>query len=193
MADANTKINKNAADIQSLEINVNRDLASKVGSVQLEQVSDLSWNLIVDGVNVGQINVPEDQFLESVTVVNGSTLRFVFKTKNGTITTDINIEDIILDALAELEAKVNEKAPTHSPTFTGIPQIEVSPDPTDSSQRIPTTNWVRARIQEEISKVSIGNFYTKAEIMEMMAGKADLINGKVPESQLPKLYIIEVE
>lgn len=193
MADANTKINKNAADIQSLEINVNRDLASKVGSVQLEQVSDLSWNLIVDGVNVGQINVPEDQFLESVTVVNGSTMRFVFKTKNGTITTDINIEDIILDALAELESKVNEKAPIHSPTFTGIPQIEVSPDPTDSSQRIPTTNWVRARIQEEIAKVSIGNFYTKAEIMEMMAGKADLINGKVPESQLPKLYIIEVE
>lgn len=193
MADANTKINKNSADIQSLGLNVTKDLASKVGSVQLEQVGDLTWNLIVDGVNVGQINVPEDQFLESVTVVNGYTLRFVFKTKNGTITTDINIEDIILDALAELEAKVNEKAPIHSPTFTGIPQIEVSPDPTDSSQRIPTTNWVRARIQEEIAKVSIGNFYTKAEIMEMMAGKADLINGKVPEGQLPKLYIIEVE
>lgn len=193
MAEANTKINQNAANIQSLELSVTRDLASKIGSVQLEQIGDLTWNLIVDGANIGQINVPEDQFLESVTVVNGSTLRFVFKTKTGTITTDINIEDIILDALAELETKVNTKAPIHSPTFTGIPQIEVSPDPTDSSQRIPTTNWVRARIQEEISKVSIGNFYTKAEIMEMMAGKADLINGKVPESQLPKLYIIEVE
>ena len=193
MADANSKINKNAADIQSLEVEVSKELATKVGSVQLEQVSELSWNLIVDGANIGQINVPDDQFLESVSVVNGATLRFVFKTKNGTTTTDINIEDIILDALAELESKVNEKAPIHSPTFTGIPQIEVSPDPTDSSQRIPTTNWVRARIQEEISKVSIGNFYTKAEIAEMMAKKADLIDGKIPESQLPKLYIIEVE
>lgn len=193
MAEANTKINKNAADIQSLEVNVQKELSTKISSVQLEKVNDLTWNIIVDGANIGQINVPEDQFLESVTVVNGSTLRFVFKTKNGTVTTDINIEDIILEALAELEAKVNEKAPLHSPTFTGIPQIEVSPDDTDSSQRIPTTNWVRARIQEEIAKVSIGNFYTKAEIMEMMAGKADLVNGKVPESQLPKLYIIEVE
>lgn len=193
MADANSKINSNTTAIQSLDATLSKELATKVGSVELEKVSDLSWNLLVDGVNIGQINVPEDQFLESVSVVNGSTLRFIFKTKNGTTTTDINIEDIILDALAELEAKVNEKAPIHSPTFTGIPQVETSPDAADSSQRIPSTNWVRERIQEEVAKVSIGNFFTKAEILEMMSGKADLIDGKVPESQLPKLYIIEVE
>lgn len=193
IADATAKINDNAAAIQALDASTSKELAKKVGSVVLEKVSDLTFNLIVDGANAGQINIPEDQFLESVEVVNGSTLRFVFKTKTGTTTTDINIEDIILEALSELEAKVNTKAPIDSPTFTGIPQVAQSPDLTDSSQRIPSTNWVNARIQEEIAKVSIGNFYTKAEILEMMAGKADLIDGKVPESQLPKLYIIEVE
>lgn len=193
IADATAKINDNAAAIQALDASTSKELAKKVGSVVLEKVSDLTFNLIVDGANAGQINIPEDQFLESVEVVNGSTLRFVFKTKTGTTTTDINIEDIILEALSELEAKVNAKAPIDSPTFTGIPQVAQSPDLTDSSQRIPSTNWVNARIQEEIAKVSIGNFYTKAEILEMMAGKADLIDGKVPESQLPKLYIIEVE
>ena len=193
VADATTKINANAAAIQALDASTSKELAKKVGSVVLEKVSDLTFNLIVDGANAGQINIPEDQFLESVDVVNGSTLRFVFKTKSGSTTTDINIEDIILEALSELEAKVNEKAPIDSPTFTGIPQVAQSPDLTDSSQRIPSTNWVNARILEEVAKVSIGNFYTKAEIMEMMAKKADLIDGIVPESQLPKLYIIEVE
>lgn len=193
IAEATTKINDNAAAIQALDASTSKELAKKVGSVVLEKVSDLTFNLIVDGANAGQINIPEDQFLESVSIVNGSTLRFVFKTKTGIVTTDINIEDVILEALSELEAKVNTKAPIDSPTFTGIPQVSQSPDLTDSSQRIPSTNWVNARIQEEVAKVSIGNFYTKAEILEMMAGKADLIDGKVPESQLPKLYIIEVE
>ncbi len=193
IADATTRINSNAAAIQALDASTSKELAKKIGSVTLEKVSDLTFNLIVDGANAGQINIPEDQFLESVEVVNGSTLRFVFKTRSGVTTTDINIEDIILEALSELEAKVNQKAPIDSPTFTGIPQVAQSPDLTDSSQRIPSTNWVNARILEEVAKVSIGNFYTKAEIMEMMTRKADLIDGVVPESQLPKLYIIEVE
>lgn len=186
IAEVTTKVNDNSISIQNLQ-------STKVGSVVLEKVSDLTFNLIVDGANAGQINIPEDQFLESVEVVNGTTLRFVFKTKTGTTTTDINIEDIILEALSELEGKINTKAPIDSPTFTGIPQVAQSPDLTDSSQRIPSTNWVNARILEEVAKVSIGNFYTKAEILEMMSNKADLIDGKVPEVQLPKLYIIEVE
>lgn len=186
IAEVTTKVNDNSIAIQTLQ-------STKIGSVVLEKVSDLTFNLIVDGANAGQITIPEDQFLESVNVVNGATLRFVFKTKTGTTTTDINIEDIILDALSELESKVNTKAPIDSPTFTGIPQVAQSPDLTDSSQRIPSTNWVNARILEEVAKVSIGNFYTKAEILEMMSNKADLIDGKVPEVQLPKLYIIEVE
>lgn len=193
MADANSKINQNAAAIQSLDLEFSRELSTKVSSVQLEQANDLTWNLIVDGVNAGQINVPEDQFLESVTVVNDTTLRFIFKTKTGTVTTDINIEDIILDALAELETKVNQKAPINSPTFTGIPQIQTSPDAADASQRIPTTNWVRERIQEAVSKISTENYFTKSEIRELLASKADLVDGIVPEAQLPKLYIIEVE
>lgn len=193
MADANSKINQNAAAIQSLDLEFSRELSTKVGSVQLEQANDLTWNLIVDGVNVGQINVPEDQFLESVTVVNDTTLRFIFRTRTGTITTDINIEDIILDALAELETKINQKAPINSPTFTGIPQIQTSPDAADASQRIPTTNWVRERIQEAVDKISTENYFTKSEIRELLASKADLVDGIVPENQLPKLYIIEVE
>ena len=43
---------------------------------------------------------------------------------------------------------IQEKAPIDSPIFTGIPQVETSPDNNDSSQRIPSTSWVNARIAE---------------------------------------------
>ena len=92
-----------------------------------------------------------------------------------------------------IKTQADTKAPIDSPTFTGIPQIAQSPDEADSSQRIPSTNWVNARIAAEIAKVSTDMYYTKAQIQLMMAGKADLVDGKVPESQLPKLHIIEVE
>jgi hypothetical protein len=84
--------------------------------------------------------------LKSVTLEGKSTLRFVFETTTGTVTTDINLEDVLVDALAELEAKVNQKADIDSPVFTGVPQVAASPDASDASQRIPSTNWVRDRI-----------------------------------------------
>lgn len=92
-----------------------------------------------------------------------------------------------------VQEELKDKAPIDSPIFTGVPQVETSPDANDSSQRIPSTNWVNTRIKEEIEKISTDNFYTKDEVNKLLEKKADLVDGKVPESQLPKLYIIEVE
>ena len=94
---------------------------------------------------------------------------------------------------AELEAKVNQKADIHSPTFTGIPQVAESPDALDSSQRIPSTNWVKYRIQEEVSKVDVTTYITRADVEKIAAEKADLVEGKVPLSQLPVNNWIDVE
>ena len=94
---------------------------------------------------------------------------------------------------AELEAKVNQKADIHSPTFTGIPQVAESPDALDSSQRIPSTNWVKYRIQEEVSKVDVTTYITRADVEKIAAEKADLVDGKVPLSQLPVNNWIDVE
>lgn len=58
------------------------------------------------------------------------------------------IDEAINTSKQELINLLDNKAPINSPIFTGIPQVEQSPDPTDSSQRIPSTNWVVARIKE---------------------------------------------
>lgn len=168
-------------------------IGTKVDSVVLTKVSDLQYNIEVNGTSIGQIDIPKDQFLKSVTLEGKSTLRFVFETTTGTVTTDINLKDVLVDALAKLEAKVNQKADIDSPVFTGVPQVAASPDALDSSQRIPSTNWVRDRIQEEVSKIDVTAYITRADVEKMVAKKADLVNGKVPLSQLPVNNWIDVE
>lgn len=137
----------------------------------------------------------------------------------------INIEDKpISDATQEaLDQKVDsttfneelaKKAPISNPIFTGIPQVETSPDPEDASQRIPSTDWVRGRIQESIGDMDdtltahINNLsnphrvtaeqvgaYDKSDIDDKLDKKADLVDGKIPADQLPASTIqwIEVE
>lgn len=55
-------------------------------------------------------------------------------------------ENVLKVSVQDLETKVNQKADIVSPIFTGIPQIQNSPDENDSSQRIPTTNWVNTKV-----------------------------------------------
>ena len=189
----NSDLQKEIERATTSETDLLQKIGTKVESVVLTKVTDLKYDITVNGISIGQIDIPKDQFLKSVTLEGKSTLRFVFETTTGTVTTDINLEDVLVDALAELEAKVSQKADIDSPVFTGVPQVAVSPDASDSSQRIPSTNWVRDRIQEEVSKIDVTAYITRADVEKMVAKKADLVDGKVPLSQLPVNNWIDVE
>lgn len=189
----NSNLQKEIERATAAETNLLQKIGTKVETVILTKVSDLQYDITVNGTSIGKIDIPKDQFLKSVTLEGKSTLRFVFETTTGTVTTDINLEDVVADALSELEAKVNKKADIDSPVFTGVPQVAVSPDASDASQRIPSTNWVRDRIQEEVSKIDVTAYITRADVEKMVAKKADLVDGKVPLSQLPVNNWIDVE
>lgn len=197
VADLNTKISDEVTRAKGVEGELQLELAKKVESVALNKIDDLTYTILVNGAIIGQISIPEDQFLESVQVVNETILRFTFNTSAGTTTTDIDIKPIIEDALATISARVDaletSKAPIDSPTFIGIPQVLTSPDAGDSSQRIPSTNWVRDRITEAVNAAIIDIYYTKAEMNQLLNSKADLVNGTVPLEQLPVTYWIDVE
>ena len=72
--------------------------------------------------------------------------------------TDIGLDQV--DNTSDLDKPIStatqnaldQKAPINSPIFTGIPEVETSPDAEDSSQRIPSTNWVRDRISEIVGE-----------------------------------------
>ena len=196
ITETNSNLQKEVERATSSEAELLQKIGTKVESVVLDKLSDLSYNLVVNGASVGKINIPKDQFLKSVTLEGKSTLRFVFETSTGTVTTDIDLTTVVSDALAELEAKVNKKADVDSPILTGIPQVETSPDATDASQRIPSTNWVQDRLLEvyaKISQIDTSTYITKAEVDKLLATKADLVDGIVPLKQLPINNWIDVE
>ena len=196
ITETNSNLQKEVERATSSEAELLQKIGTKVESVVLDKLSDLSYNLVVNGASVGKINIPKDQFLKSVTLEGKSTLRFVFETSTGTVTTDIDLAAVVSDALAELEAKVNKKADIDSPILTGVPQVETSPDATDASQRIPSTNWVQDRLLEvyaKISQIDTSTYITKAEVDKLLATKADLVDGIVPLKQLPVNNWIDVE
>lgn len=57
-----------------------------------------------------------------------------------------------------IKEELKTKAPIDSPIFTGVPQVETSPDAGDQSNRIPSTSWVIERIQESYP-VNPGSFW----------------------------------
>lgn len=189
----NANLQKEVERATTAETTLTQKINSKVDSVVLNKVSDLKYDFTVNGISIGQIDIPKDQFLKSVTLENDSILRFVFETTTGTVTTDINIKDVSSAALSDLQKEINKKANIESPTFTGIPQVATSPDLEDSSQRIPSTVWVNTKIKEAVSKVDTTTYITREQVEELLATKADLVDGLVPISQLPATGWIDVE
>lgn len=192
LADAISKETSRATEQEKI---LTTAIDTKVGTVTIKksETSDLQYILYVDGKVSGEINIPSDKYIKSVSLENNSTLRFTFVDSEGATVTDIDLSNIVNDKLTELATKIDKKADIDSPILTGVPQVETSPDATDASQRIPSTNWVRDRIQEEVSKIDVTAYITRADVEALIAKKADLINGKVPLSQLPVNNWIDVE
>lgn len=72
-------------------------LQNKIESVTIEQNGDLQYFLNVDGVKVGTINIPEDQFFKGATFNEDTkTLTFTFVTRDkGTETVDISLKELV--------------------------------------------------------------------------------------------------
>ena len=62
-----------------------------------------------------------------------------------------NTTDLEKPISVATQAALDQKAPIDSPIFTGVAQVETSPDATDASQRIPSTNWVVERLNEKFN------------------------------------------
>ena len=79
--DLSTSIEELKAKDKELETS----LATKIESVEVvkDEANDLHYQVLVDGVVAGDINIPQDQFLKSVNYDNAShKLQFIFKTEN---------------------------------------------------------------------------------------------------------------
>lgn len=101
----------------------------------------------------------------------------------------------------QINEELETKAPINNPIFTGIVQVQDPPQIGDSSNRVPTTNWVIQTVEKSFGtdlsghitdynnphKVTAGQTgaYSKEETDSLLDKKADLIDGKIPIDQIP--------
>lgn len=194
------------------EWDVDNDQPSKVVELVREEVVNGPDRLSADvRLAIDKHNILEKQ--GNTLIVRGTSDNITHK--------DANLEVVIDSLQVEIDAEkeraekaeealvdqVAEKADIDSPVLKGIPQVEISPDPEDSSQRIPSTSWVKERISEiqmesgsakleahlkdynnphQVTASQVGT-YTSREIENKLELKADLENGKINPVQLPDL------
>lgn len=72
-------------ELKAKDKELETSLATKIESVEVvkDEANDLHYQVLVDGVVAGDINIPQDQFLKSVNYDSAShKLQFIFKTEN---------------------------------------------------------------------------------------------------------------
>lgn len=99
------RIDTTDTELSEFETYTKEELAKKIESVELIKNNDLTYTILVDSTEIGTINIPKDQFLESVELIE-TTLRFVFITTTGKTTTDIKLTDVFKAALEGLTGDV---------------------------------------------------------------------------------------
>ena len=94
ISNVNEDITENSTKIATIETDLNKKI-EKVEIVKNSQ-SDLQYILKVDGVDAGEINIPKDQFLQSVEYNSASKeLEFIFNLVDGAKLVKVNISDLV--------------------------------------------------------------------------------------------------
>lgn len=112
------------------------DLEKPVSTAQQEAINTANQNLkaIIDQYTINNYSIATNPVLS--------------KTDIGLANVD-NTSDLDKPISTATSKALNTKAPVDSPIFTGVAQVETSPDAADASQRIPSTAWVVERINEK--------------------------------------------
>lgn len=156
VADNTTAIKTEETRAIAAEAELTEKVNTKVAAVEIRKnsASDLQYTLYVDEKPCGDINIPEDQFLKSVTYDEVSkTIHFVFKTTEGEQTSDINVSDLVDTYTAGNGLKLDAN------------KFSVQISEGSESYLTVTEGGVKlSGINEElVKKANVGDSYTKAE------------------------------
>ena len=94
--DAQVLAEKNRAE--AAELALTTEVNKKIENVEVvkNSQSDLQYILKVDGQDAGEINIPKDQFLKSVSYnAANKEFTFEFETTEGTVTSVVNVSDLV--------------------------------------------------------------------------------------------------
>ena len=101
LADAKEFVNGEVEKLNAKDTALEEAINGKVGKVEIKKIDNLKYELLVDSIHAGYVDIPQDQFLSNVAYDNVSKkLTFTFDVKNEggvvtTQTTEINISDLV--------------------------------------------------------------------------------------------------
>ena len=84
-----------AAEISNRE-NADTEIKNMFSTIAIEKQSDLVYSLKVGDSVAGTINIPQDQFLKSVSYnAEAKTIDFVFNTESGDLSSSVDVSDLV--------------------------------------------------------------------------------------------------
>jgi len=141
--------------LKAKDIQIDSELANKVETVTIVKstASDYQYILKVDGVDAGEINIPEIDMLHEVTYDPVSkNIRFIFNTSEGYSETVINIADLIDTYLAGNGLTLTDNV------------FSVKINPASEFISVDENGIKVSGISEALlTKANVGDSYTKAE------------------------------
>lgn len=174
-------------ELKAKDKELETSLATKIESVEVvkDETNDLHYQVLVDGIVAGNINIPQDQFLKSVSYDNAShKLQFIFKTENEhEQPIEVNISDLVdtyaagdgmslsANTFSVRKATLSEKYLTVSADGVSINGIDAAID--TLNRTIDTkANSVDVYTKEEIDKkgylttVDLSGYATKTDVAD---------------------------
>ena len=174
-------------ELKAKDNELEKSLATKIESVKVvkDETNDLHYQVLVDGIVAGNINIPQDQFLKSVSYDNAShKLQFIFKTENEhEQPIEVNISDLVdtyaagdgmslsANTFSVRKATLSEKYLTVSADGVSINGIDAAID--TLNRTIDTkANSVDVYTKEEIDKkgylttVDLSGYATKTDVAD---------------------------
>lgn len=189
LSDAKDYTDGKVSELNAKDTELETAINGKVGQVEIKQISNLKYELLVDSVHAGYIDIPQDQFLNNVSYDNVSKkLTFTFDVeRNGKVTTEtleINISDLVDEYTAgngvvlvghEFSAKVAEGDKYVKLGTDGIYTVGI-----DEAIKVETDRATDA--EKELQK-SINDLSTSVDTkVRELEGKDAELDGKVTKA-----------
>ena len=190
--------------VQQLHILEEQQDWTKTNSIVME--GTVGWNARFHRIiNVGDPVEPQDavnkRYIEDVKT---GFISEMIKVKNSAITEITDITNKAIEAIKNLKASTETYLIQVKDTFksfvtTKTEEVTVLKKGADASADKATKEADRAKTEadraaQNAAKVDMSNYYDKTKSDELLANKADLIDGKVPAGQLPEMdYVPNIE
>lgn len=183
--------------VQQLHILEEQQDWTKTNSIVMEGSS--GWNARFHRIiNVGDPVEPQDavnkRYIEDVKT---GFISEMIKVKNSAINELTDIKNKAIEAINSLKTATEHYLTQLTETFktfvsTKTEEVTVLKKGADASADKATKEADRAKTEtdraaQNANKVDMSNYYDKTKSDEMLANKADLIDGKVPAEQLPEM------